>query len=177
MSLGALLAACGDDDDEDGGNAGTTASPSVSRNLTPLPTTAASPSAGASPGMGASPQTEASPQTGASPAAGNASGAGDHLVEMTDDLVFEPEELTLRVGETVTWRTTGTQPHSATCDPAKAANQDDAQLPEGAEPWDSGIITQGQEWSHTFETPGEYVYFCIPHEVMGMIGRLMVEEA
>lgn len=161
MSLGALLAACGDDGN---GGAGSASSPTRPSSLTPVSTRAASPGRSASPSRAASPSGSASPTGGA-------------VVEMTDDLVFDPEDLTIRVGDTVTWRTTGTMPHTSTCDPAKATNPADAQLPDGAEPWDSGIVTQGKEWSRTFDTPGDYVYFCIPHEAMGMVARITVEEA
>ena len=102
-------------------------------------------------------------------------GAGGTVVEMTDDLTFEPEELTVKVGDTVTWRNTGTVVHTSTDDPSKAQDPANAVLPEGAEPWDSGDVAGGEEFSHTFETPGEYTYFCIPHEAAGMVARLTVE--
>ncbi len=50
------------------------------------------------------------------------------------------------------------------------------QLPAGAEPWDSGTVNGGESWSYTFETPGEYTYFCIPHELAGMVASLTVTE-
>lgn len=100
-----------------------------------------------------------------------------HLVEMNDELLFVPEELTLRVGDTVVWRTVGAIPHTSTCDPELAENPEEhVQLPEGAETWDSGTVGEGEEYELTFEVPGEYTYFCIPHEGSGMIGYLTVEE-
>lgn len=103
-------------------------------------------------------------------------GAGGAVVEMTDDLTFEPEQLTVKVGDTVTWRNTGSIVHTATDDPSKAQDPANAVLPDGAEPWDSGNVAGGEEWSYTFETPGEYTYFCIPHELAGMVARLTVTE-
>jgi hypothetical protein len=40
--------------------------------------------------------------------------------------------------------------------------------------WDSGMIEGGSggTFSFTFEEPGTYDYFCIPHESMGMIGSV-----
>ena len=100
-----------------------------------------------------------------------------HLVEMNDDLDFVPQELTLRVGDTVVWRTVGAVPHTATCDPEEAQNPEEhVQLPEGAETWNSGTVGQGDEYERTFEVPGEYTYFCIPHEANDMVGYLTVEE-
>ena len=102
--------------------------------------------------------------------------ARTHLVEMNDELRFEPERLTLKVGDTVTWRTVGAVPHTSTADPDKAQNPEEhVQLPEGAETWDSGTVNTDEEYSRTFEVAGEYTYFCIPHEAAGMIGYLTVE--
>ncbi len=49
--------------------------------------------------------------------------------------------------------------------------------PEGAD-WDGhvGIESEGFSFSHTFETPGTYEYVCEPHEALGMVGTLVVEE-
>jgi plastocyanin len=32
----------------------------------------------------------------------------------------------------------------------------------------------GQSFSHTFDTPGEYAYFCIPHELSGTDAHIAV---
>lgn len=102
----------------------------------------------------------------------------EHIVEMNDQLRFDPDHLTIKVGDTVTWTTVGAIPHTATADPGKAQNPEEhVQLPEEADTWDSGNVAQGEEWSYTFEVPGDYTYFCIPHEAQGMIGTLTVEEA
>lgn len=116
---------------------------------------------------------------GATPAATPAAtpGATSHVVEMNDQLRFDPERLTLRVGNTVVWRTVGAVPHTSTADPEKAMDPEEhVQLPEGAERWDSGLVNRNEEFERTFEVPGEYTYFCIPHEAAGMIGYLTVEE-
>jgi plastocyanin len=95
---------------------------------------------------------------------------------MNLQLQFVPEQLTVNVGDTVTWRTVGPIPHTSTCDPSLAANPEQSvALPEGAEPWNSGDVGDGEEFSHTFEVPGEYRYFCIPHEAAGMIASLTVQ--
>ena len=110
-------------------------------------------------------------------------GSEEVLVEMTDELVFDPEEVTVSVGDTVVWETTGAVPHSATAY--------EADLPDGAAYFASGefdseaaarqAYPQGgsvgtdETYSHTFETAGEYPYFCIPHE-SGMRGTVVVED-
>ena len=93
---------------------------------------------------------------------------------MTDQFQFQPATLTVPRGTTVTWMNTGQQQHTVTDDPSKAASRTDAQLPSGAQPWDSGLIDAGKTYTHTFDTPGEYTYFCMPHEALGMVARITV---
>lgn len=104
-------------------------------------------------------------------AAGAATG---HVVEMNDQLKFVPDKLFIKVGDTVTWKNSGTLVHTVTDDPAKAQNRADVKLPPGAQPFDSGDIPGGQSWSRKFDVAGEYVYFCIPHELAGMVASLTV---
>jgi plastocyanin len=96
------------------------------------------------------------------------------VVEM-NGLKYAPAKLTIKVGDTVTWRNTDGMAHTVTDDPAKARDEESARLPEGAQPWDSGIIEAGQSWSGKFDVPGEYTYFCIPHELAGMVATLTVD--
>ena len=93
---------------------------------------------------------------------------------MTDALRFEPANLTVAKGTTVIWRNSSQTVHTVTDDPDKASNKADAALPSGAQPWDSGNLNPGQMFSHTFDTPGTYKYFCIPHEAAGMTGTIVV---
>ncbi len=96
------------------------------------------------------------------------------VVEMSE-LKYAPAGLTIKVGETVAWRNTDGMAHTVTADPAKARDKQSARLPEGAQPWDSGDIETGQSWSHRFDVPGEYTYFCIPHELAGMVATVTVK--
>jgi len=100
--------------------------------------------------------------------------------------VFRPETLEVTAGTTVTWLNTNKQGHSVTAY--------EAGLPEGAEYFASGgfdseqaareawanstngTLFEGQTYEHTFEVPGEYPYFCIPHESGGMVGTVVVTE-
>jgi len=100
--------------------------------------------------------------------------------------VFRPETLEVSAGTTVTWLNTSKQGHSVTA-------YDDG-LPEGADyfasgdfdseqaaedAWDNssgGTLFEGQTYEHTFEVPGEYPYFCIPHERSGMVGTVVVTD-
>lgn len=93
---------------------------------------------------------------------------------MNDQNKFVPERATIARGGTVTWKNVGTVVHTATANPAKALDKSHAKLLSGAQPWDSGLIEGGTSWSRTFDTPGEYTYFCIPHEAVGMVATLTV---
>ena len=49
---------------------------------------------------------------------------------------------------------------------------------ETAAPWDSGfLVDRGATFETTLSVPGVYDYFCLPHEVAGMVGRIVVRQA
>lgn len=96
------------------------------------------------------------------------------VVGMTGLSKYEPARVAIAAGETVSWRNTSTIVHTVTCDPAKALRPANVRLPAGAAPWDSGPIAAGASWSRRFDVPGEYQYFCVPHELAGMVGALRV---
>lgn len=87
------------------------------------------------------------------------------VVEMGNSY-FDPVGLHVDPGTTVRFEiAAGT--HSATAYPDR--------LPDGTDAFDSGIISEGA-FEHTFETAGTYDYYCIPHESVGMVGRIVVGE-
>lgn len=104
-------------------------------------------------------------------------------VDMTDSLTFEPETLTVGVGETVTWRNVGSASHSVTAYgdrlPAGAAyfasGGFDAE-PAARDAYPDGAVEGGDSYEHAFEAAGTYAYFCIPHERAGMTGTVEVSE-
>lgn len=150
-ALGSLLAACGDDDDAvDTGGEMTARATST--------------------GGGAN----ATATTG--DAGEGSTGSGDtHVVEMKAENKFDPQQLTVKVSETITGRIVGAAPHSSTGDPSKAADPSHAQLLDRAPTWNSGILTnEGVAFSSTVEVAGDYTCLCILHEPLGMIGRLTV---
>lgn len=173
---GAVLTACGNTESTDA-NLNPTMIPDVAGappTLAPQATPGGA-SAQQEPAQGEAAQQQPA-QDGAAQQAGGA--AQSHIVEMNLQLQYVPEQLTVNVGDTVTWRTVGPIPHTSTCDPSLAANPaQSVALPEGAEPWNSGDVGDGQEFSHTFEVAGDYTYFCIPHEAAGMIASVTVQEA
>lgn len=97
------------------------------------------------------------------------------VVGMTNTLKFTPPKVTVRVGETVRWKNTSVIVHTVTADPDEATMDGSVHLPEGAEPFDSGDLDPKEAFEHTFETPGTYTYFCIPHEAAKMRGTVVVK--
>ncbi len=107
-------------------------------------------------------------------ACGAAAAASDYAMEMTDLNRYDPASLVIPRGATVTWKNTGTVPHTVTDNPALTQNPTHARLPNGVQPWDSGDIYPGDAWSRRFDTPGTYTYFCRHHEGEGMVGTITV---
>jgi len=97
------------------------------------------------------------------------------VVEMTNTLVFEPDTLRISVGTKVAFKNTSLLVHTVTADLEKATMKESAQLPEGAEPFDSGLLMPDSTFEHEFTVPGTYGYFCIPHEGAKMRGVVVVE--
>ncbi|HET6342871.1 MAG TPA: plastocyanin/azurin family copper-binding protein [Gemmatimonadota bacterium] len=78
-------------------------------------------------------------------------------------LRFDPAELTIAPGTTVRWvHQAGSLFHTVT--------------PEGHDEWqEAGRSSQGVVLEHTFQTAGEFPYFCEPHRSAGMVGSVSVE--
>lgn len=116
---------------------------------------------------------------------GGSGGSGDYDVGMSST-AFEPASLEVAAGETVLWRNTNTRAHTVTAYeeqiPADAeyfasGGYDSEQAARDAF-FDSfgGSIASREEYEHTFDAPGEYQYFCVPHEKAGMVGSITVTE-
>ncbi|MGB9960730.1 plastocyanin/azurin family copper-binding protein (plasmid) [Halobacterium sp. MBLA0001] len=116
----------------------------------------------------------------------NSGGSGSwtetSTVEMTDSLKFDPKRIQVSTGTTVTWENVGAVAHSVTAF--------ENEIPDGAAYFasggfdseqaandnypDKGSIAKGESYEHTFETTGTYKYYCIPHEMSGMVGYVKV---
>ncbi len=86
---------------------------------------------------------------------------GQTVTVSMEDNYFDQPNITVEPGTTVTWVHNGQNPHTTTSY-------------DGL--WDSGIIEGGSggTFSFTFEEPGTYGYYCIPHEAQGMTGTVTV---
>ncbi len=50
-------------------------------------------------------------------------------------------------------------------------------IPQAAAPWDSGFLLPEESFGITLTEPGVYDYYCIPHEMAAMVGRIVVGDA
>ncbi|HKJ94173.1 MAG TPA: plastocyanin/azurin family copper-binding protein [Gammaproteobacteria bacterium] len=102
-------------------------------------------------------------------------GSSTVVVTMTDEMKFKPSPVVIHVGDTVRWESDSVLVHTVTADPSLAAKASDVALPDGAATFNSGNISPGGHFEHTFKTAGRYRYFCIPHEAVGMVGEVVVK--
>jgi plastocyanin len=89
---------------------------------------------------------------------------------------FAPYGLLIQPGQTVRWiNKDKSNSHTAT---AYAPANDDhpRRIPEGAKPFDSDYLLFDETFEVTLTKPGVYDYYCIPHELSGMVGRIVVAE-
>jgi plastocyanin len=104
----------------------------------------------------------------------------DVIVAPDGESIFQPDELTVPVGETVRWGFVEGG-HNVSCRPEDAS---EVVLPGDAEPFatygpdddpDVTLVSRGETYEHTFEVAGQYTYVCIPHADSGMVGTVRVE--
>ncbi len=97
---------------------------------------------------------------------------------------FIPTELDVTVGETVIWYNNNDRAHTVTAYEtalpadgmyfASGGYADESTAREAYERDLGGAIYAGERYEHTFETAGEFPYFCVPHERQGMTGTIVV---
>jgi plastocyanin len=115
----------------------------------------------------------------ASAAAGSPAASGTPTpaakVTITAAHAFDPPQITINKNESIQWLNAGRSPQTVTDDPARAADKKNAVLPAGAQPWDSGVVGGGAQYTKVFDVPGDYIYFSIPAEGQGLVGRITVK--
>ena len=136
MALGLVVAGCGDDDDDDGGggSAATTEQP-----------------AGENGGGGDD------DDAGGGGGGGGGGGAGAEV--SMEGIAFQPAEVTVSAGDTVTWTNNDSVGHDVTADSFSSG--------------DPGGMAPGDTFEHTFEEAGTFDYVCTVHP--GMEGSVVVE--
>ncbi|HKU62162.1 MAG TPA: cupredoxin family copper-binding protein [Gemmatimonadales bacterium] len=76
------------------------------------------------------------------------------------NFAFQPAEVRIHAGQTVTW---------VNCEDDATAHTTHA----NDEAWSSPLLSPGNAFSHTFDQPGTFDYHCDPHPFM--TGRVVVE--
>ena len=76
---------------------------------------------------------------------------------------FDPAAVEVSPGTTVVWEWTG------------SGGSHNVVAEDGT--FESELTKEsGHTFEYTFEEPGTYDYYCIPHKSVGMVGRIVVEE-
>jgi len=116
---------------------------------------------------------------------GGETGNDDYDIGMSSSR-FLPGKFAVAPGTTVVWRNTSSHAHTVTA--YESGIPDDAEffasgefdsLTAARDGWTSGTkgsIESNDSFEHEFTVPGEYQYFCIPHEASGMTGVIEVTE-
>lgn len=99
-----------------------------------------------SPGKSADQQPQATPK--ASTESSTPAKMPTHTVVNMTQGGFDPADLQVKVGTIVTWKNMDAANHSVTFDDGSV---------------DSGSISPGKSASHTFDTPGTFMYHCSLH--------------
>lgn len=120
----------------------------------------------------------------------------DVRVEMRATL-YDPESVTVETGASIVWHNKGDADHTVTAYEDEIPDEADyfasgigeseseardlvGRLPEEyvseeQKVVDNGLIESGGWYHHTLDVPGEYAYFCEPHEKAGMTGTITVK--
>jgi len=93
--------------------------------------------------------------------------AATHVVQQIG-FTFDPEDITITQGDTVRWEW-NSGIHTVT-------NGTGADDPDAGTLFDAPLDTDNQVFEYVFDTPGLVPYFCRPHELLGMVGTVTVEE-
>ncbi|MBE7381688.1 MAG: plastocyanin [Leptolyngbya sp. SIO1E4] len=104
--------------------------------------------------------------------------AANYEVKMGSDsglLVFEPANLTVKAGDTVTWVNNKMAPHNVIFDENQMPGDKDLATKISH---DQLTFAPGESYSTTFSADmpaGDYTYFCAPHRGAGMVGKITLE--
>jgi plastocyanin len=103
---------------------------------------------------------EVSPSGAVTPQGSPTTRAASALQVSIENFAFDPEELVVAAGTTVTWVNADDVAHMVTSKAAPPV-------------FDSNTLHTGDKFSFEFKTPGTYNYFCKPHPYM--TGRVIVK--
>jgi plastocyanin len=116
-------------------------------------------------GGGGGGNTEQPADTGGGGGSGGGRGGGGAEVGMMN-IQFDPQDVTIKAGETVTWTNDEGVAHDV--DKTSGPGPQFSSGPEGG-------MMEGDTFEHTFDRPGTYEYICRVH-APGMAGTIEVTE-
>lgn len=85
---------------------------------------------------------------------------------------FMPHVVHVEPGGSVEWTLENGGHQTAAYHPETHGH--DQRIPDGADPWKSGSLENGESFSWTFDVEGVYDFVCKPHEADGMVGSAIV---
>lgn len=88
---------------------------------------------------------------------------------LMQNIAFVPNQVTIRAGQSVRWTNVDPVIHTTT-----SGNPGD---PDVGSLWDSGNMNPGESFTHQFDEPGEFIYFCEVHPNIMRNARVIVEPA
>ncbi len=83
------------------------------------------------------------------------------------NIAFDPPEITINVGESVTWTNMDSEQHTAT-----SGNPEDGDI---GSVFQSALLDSGDTFTHTFDEAGEFIYFCEVHPIMMRDAKVIVQ--
>jgi aldose sugar dehydrogenase len=94
--------------------------------------------------------------------------SGTHIVSIigiNKDKSFDPNPIEINAGDSVTWTNDDDDIHTVTsgCSEGPTIGRD----------FDSGTLASGESFTHKFDNPGTFEYFCSFHE--SMTGKVVVK--
>jgi plastocyanin len=110
-------------------------------------------------GNGGGAATTEQPAGGDDDGGGGDGGGGAGTAVSMEGIAFEPAEVTVAVGDTVTWTNNDSVPHDVTADSFSSG--------------ESGGMSNGDTFEQTFDEAGSFDYVCTVHP--GMEGTVAVE--
>ncbi|GAA0671388.1 FxLYD domain-containing protein [Natronoarchaeum mannanilyticum] len=103
---------------------------------------------------------------------GNGAPQPPESAEELPEFVFEPTGLAVESGDVVRF-TLASPDHTVTAYHPALGRQ--RRVPEGVPPFSSPVLGAETFWLYRFDEPGVYDVLCAPHEIFGMVGRIVVD--
>lgn len=108
--------------------------------------------------------------------------SGHSTTVRMQDMAFQPQRMKVAPGTTVEWVNDSDVPHTVTAyehripdDASYFASGDFESERAARNDISDGLLEHGDTYTHRFDEPGTYAYYCIPHENGGMTGEVVVE--